>query len=88
MFLLNYPALTSKELVLSIPDDMMLTNVFVMRNVIYFMVLFITKRAELFIMDKNYNFVKIQEIQEFPMNDNFSVKAHLDEGMLSLPFYQ
>ena len=88
MFLLNYPALTSKELVLPLRDHMMLTNTFIIRNVVYFMVLSSTKRAELFVMDNCYNFVKVQEIKEFPMNDNFSVKAHLDEGMLSLPLYQ
>ena len=88
MILLNYPALTSKELALPIREHMMLTNTFVMRDAFYFMVLSFAKRAKVFIMDKSYDFLKVQDIREFPMNENFSVKPHFDEGMLSLPFYQ
>ena len=68
---------------------MMLTNIFVMRNVVYFMTLHFTKKAEIYIMSNNYKFTKLQEIQEFPIKDNFSAaESQLDEGMLSLPFYQ
>ena len=88
LFLLDYSDMTSKQLVLPMLDQMILTNMFVLRNVVYFMTLHFTKKAEIYLMNKNYSFTIIQEIQEFPLKDKFTRETQFDEGLLSLPFYQ
>ena len=80
--------MTSKQLVLPMVDQIILTNMFVLRNIVYFMTLHFTKKAEIYLMTADYTFTKIQEIQEFPLQDNLTTATQFDEGILSLPFYQ
>ena len=87
MFILDFPTLTSKQIKSPIADKMILTNMFVLRNMIYFMTLDFSKKAEVYLLDLNRNFVWHQEIPQFPIN--FSVPSEqIDTGLFSLPFYQ
>ena len=85
---MDYPRFAFKHIDSPIPGQRIVANVFIIRNVIYFLSFHWTNRVEMFYLDTTQTFIKVQEIAEFALKEDFSNFTQLDTGVISLPFHK